>query len=152
MLAGGMSDEHLHDDFRRIRPALEGDLVRLRAIEEDDLPRFNAMFSDPEVLQYLDVVPFGQPLAGIHEWWESTRGRSDLINFAVETLAGEPIGVCGLEGIDPGARTTWLGIWIGQPYWEQGYGTDAMRTACRFAFQQMNLQRVSLYVFDTNPR
>ena len=142
----------LHEDFRRVRPVLEGELVRLRALEEEDLPRLNEMFNDPEVLQHLDVVPFGQPLAGIREWWEASREARDQILFAIETLPGQPIGICGLEQIDRGARHAWLGIWIGQPHWEQGHGTDAMRTACRFAFDQMNLQRVSLYVFDTNPR
>ena len=142
----------LHEDFRRIRPALEGELVRLRAVDEEDLPRLNEMFNDPDVLQFLDVVPFGQPLAGIREWWSSSRGRDDLVNFVIETLPGEPIGVCGLEGIDASSRSCWLGIWIGAAHWERGFGTDAMRTVCRFAFRQMNLQRVSLYVFDTNPR
>jgi len=142
----------LHEDFRRIRPPLEGELVRLRAIEEDDLPRLNELFNDADVLVHLDVVPFGQPLTGIREFWERTRARDDLVNFVIETLPGEPIGIVGLEGIDPSARVATLGIWIGQPHWEQGYGTDAMRTVCRFGFDHMNLQRVSLSVLDTNPR
>ena len=124
----------LHEDFRRIRPPLEGELVRLRAIEEDDLPRLNELFNDADVLVHLDVVPFGQPLTGIREFWERTRGRDDLVNFVIETLPGEPIGIVGLEGIDPSARVATLGIWIGQPHWEQGYGTDAMRTVCRLGF------------------
>src|SRR5438105_3518491 len=143
MLGAAMDDAApLHEDFRRIRPALEGALVRLRALEEDDLPRLNEMFNDVGVLENLDVVPFGQPLEEIREWWASTRSRRDLIVFAIETIPGEPIGICGLEQIDSGARTCWLGIWIGRFHWEQGYGTDAMRTVCRFAFDQMNLQRV----------
>jgi RimJ/RimL family protein N-acetyltransferase len=27
-----------------------------------------------------------------------------------------------------------LGIWIGAPYWDRGYGTDAVRMLCRFGF------------------
>jgi RimJ/RimL family protein N-acetyltransferase len=153
MLATMANDRPLqHEDVRRIRPALEGELIRLRAMEEDDLGPLNALINDPDVLQHLDVIPFGQPLAGIREWWESTRGRDDAAVFAIETLPGEPIGVCSLEGIDPGARTATLGIWIGQPHWEKGYGTDAMRTLCRFAFEHMNLQRITLAVLDSNPR
>ena len=33
-----------------------------------------------------------------------------------------------------------------------GYGTDAMRTACRFGFEMMNLHRIELDVYDWNPR
>jgi RimJ/RimL family protein N-acetyltransferase len=45
-----------------------------------------------------------------------------------------------------------LGLWIGRPYWDRGYGTDAVRVLCRFAFREMNLQRVGLSVYDINPR
>lgn len=34
----------------------------------------------------------------------------------------------------------------------QGFGSDAMRLAVRYAFTELNLQRISLYVFDYNPR
>lgn len=54
--------------------------------------------------------------------------------------------------IEAVARTAILGIWIGKPYWGKGYGTDATGTLCRFAFRHMNLQRIELNVFATNPR
>src|SRR5437879_9941124 len=45
-----------------------------------------------------------------------------------------------------------LGIWITEPLWNRGYGTDAVRTLCRFGFREMNLHRISLHVYDFNPR
>ncbi|MEX1022272.1 MAG: GNAT family protein, partial [Dehalococcoidia bacterium] len=45
------------------------------------------------------------------------------------------------------------GINIGDPaYRGAGYGTEAMRLACRFAFQEMGLQRIELGTFDFNTR
>ena len=35
---------------------------------------------------------------------------------------------------------------------ERGYGTDALMTLLRFAFEEMNLNRVSLDVYDFNTR
>ena len=43
-----------------------------------------------------------------------------------------------------------LGIWIGRPWWGQGYGTDAVRTLCRFGFEHVNLHRVTLEVNADN--
>jgi RimJ/RimL family protein N-acetyltransferase len=143
---------HEQDDLRGIRPQLQGELVRLRAIEEDDLPRLSEMFNDPEVLRFLESVTFPQSLAGTREWWEHSRGDETTQNFAIETLAGELVGGCGLMGISARSRVGTLGIWIGQPFWNKGYGTDAVRTLCRFAFSEMNLHRVELQVHDTNPR
>ena len=47
----------------------------------------------------------------------------------------------------------WVGIDIGErDEWGKGYGTDAMRVMLRYAFAELNLQRVSLNVFEYNPR
>jgi RimJ/RimL family protein N-acetyltransferase len=139
-------------DFSRIRPPLEGRLVRLRAFEEHDIPSISAMFNDPEVLYHLDQVVFPQPEEGTRDWWESIRGSADQQVFVIETLDGNLIGACDLRDVSDRSRTASLGIWIGQPYWGRGYGTDAVRTACRFGFQEMNLQRVELHVHETNQR
>ena len=63
-----------------------------------------------------------------------------------------PIGGCSFFAVETAARTASLGIWLGKPYWDEGLGTDAVRTLCRFGFDHMNLQRIELDVFETNPR
>ena len=46
-----------------------------------------------------------------------------------------------------------MGIVIGEKeYWSKGYGTDTVRALLRFAFEQMNLNRVELGTFDFNER
>ena len=37
-------------------------------------------------------------------------------------------------------------------YWSKGYGSDAVTTLVRFAFEEMNLNRVELHVYDFNLR
>ncbi len=37
-------------------------------------------------------------------------------------------------------------------FWGNGYGTDAMRVMLRYAFNELNLSRVGLIVFEYNPR
>ena len=139
-----------HEDFRRVRSPFDGALVRLRAVEEDDLPRINALFWDPEVTQYLDVV-WPEPVVGTREWWDRSRSHGIAV-FAIETLPGEFIGACDLGPRDDRTRSALLGIWIGKPFWDQGFGTDAVRTVARFGFQEMNLQRIRLLVQESNPR
>jgi RimJ/RimL family protein N-acetyltransferase len=147
-----MDDERaLPEEFRRIRPPLEGRLVRLRAPEVEDAARLNDLFNDPDVLAGL-MIAFPQPQAGFEEWVRASRNSDTEINFVIETLDGEPIGGCGLRFLNLRNRSANLGIWIGQPHWDQGYGTDAVRTLCRFAFHHLNLQRVDLHVYATNPR
>jgi RimJ/RimL family protein N-acetyltransferase len=141
----------LHVDFRRVLAALEGEHVHLRAREETDLPRLNALFDDPDVLAGL-TVPFPQPLEGIREWYEGSRRQEDQIHFVIETSEGDTIGICGLQNIDARSRHAVLGIWIGKAYWDRGYGTDAMRVLCTFGFRHMNLHRITLHVYEPNQR
>ena len=146
-----MEKPQIHHDFQRVRPPLEGELVRLRALEEADLPKVNEMVWEPDVTRFLMIV-WPEPLAGSREWWESSRRSTTGVPFAIETLAGELVGTCDLRDIEDRARTAGLGIFIGKPYWDRGYGTDAVRTLCRFAFREMNLQRIELHVYENNPR
>jgi RimJ/RimL family protein N-acetyltransferase len=139
-----------HQDFHRIRSPFEGELVRLRAIEEEDLARINEMFWDPAVTEHLTVV-WPEPVTSTKEWLEARRRDPNAFPFAIETLAGELIGDCDVD-VDVRSRSGRLGIWIGRPFWDRGYGTDAVRTLCRFGFREVNLQRMELHVYETNPR
>jgi RimJ/RimL family protein N-acetyltransferase len=143
--------EAKHEDFRRVRSPFEGRLVRLRPVEEKDIPLIHEMFNDLQVQRTL-AITWIQPHAGTREWWEGIRRNPNAAPFVIETLAGETVGVCSLEDIHAASRSAALGIWIGTPHWDKGYGTDAVRTLCRFGFEEMNLQRIGLAVYDVNPR
>ena len=132
-----------------------GEKVRLRPIERDDLPRFVEWFSDPEVRRHLTIYqPFS--LAQEERWFENLLERLErqqAVVFAIETAKGVHIGNTGLHDINWKDRNAELGIAIGEKaYWNQGYGTDAIRTLLGFAFHEMNLQRVSLRVDTDNER
>jgi len=132
--------------------ALEGSLVRLRAHEASDYGPLNELFTDPEVLEGIGFA-MPQSRQGYRGFVETTRGKEDRLVFVIERLEDrQAVGGCGLDAIETRNRAATLGIWIGKPYWHRGYGTDAMRTLCRFAFQHMNLQRIELNVFSVNPR
>lgn len=132
-----------------------GERVRLRPIERDDLPRFVEWFGDPEVRRHLMVyLPFS--LAQEERWFETLLDRlerqEDLL-LAIEAADGVHIGNIGLHGVDWKNRNGELGIAIGEKaYWDQGYGTDAIRTLLGLAFGEMNLHRVFLRVDADNGR
>ncbi len=64
-----------------------------------------------------------------------------------------PIGDIGLMDIDWRTRAAEVGILIGEKsFWNQGYGSEAMRLMLKHAFDTLNLNRVFLRVYDHNPR
>jgi RimJ/RimL family protein N-acetyltransferase len=132
-----------------------GERVRLRAIEREDVPRFVRWFNDPEVRQFLTMY---RPLSRAEEerWVESLASRREDVVLAIEVRAGDQwvhIGNVGLHRIDWKNRTATLGIVIGErEYWGKGYGTEAVRTMLRYAFEELGLNRVELETYSFNPR
>ena len=134
---------------------LEGKLVRLRPIELDDLERDVTWINDPEVTRFIAArYPISR---ASEERWLREHPPNDFsqgVALAIETKdGGLHIGNIGLHQAQPEDRKASLGIMIGdKSFWSNGYGTDAICTLLRFGFDEMNLHRVSLHVFDFNER
>jgi RimJ/RimL family protein N-acetyltransferase len=59
------------------------------------------------------------------------------------------LGVCGLyKTALPENRSAEMFVQLGnKEQWGRGYGTDTVRTLCRFGFEEMSLHRIELLVF-----
>ncbi|HXH23422.1 MAG TPA: GNAT family protein [Dehalococcoidia bacterium] len=135
---------------------LEGKLVRLRPMEPDEVDNYYRWLNDSEVKQYLNMRYFFSR-ASEAEWLRSRTNQPlsyNNLQFAVDVLKdGRHIGSIGLHEAHAEDRKATVGIAIGdRTAWDQGYGTDAMITLLRFAFDEMNLHRVMLTVDERNLR
>lgn len=136
---------------------LLGERVRLRRPERDDLPRFRDWLNDPEVRRHLALV-FPMGLAHEEQWLEEQlRLEPAAQAFVIEARQAPeewaPIGVVGFHNLDWRNRCIECGLFIGERgFWDGGYGTDTMRTLLRFAFRELNLNRVFLKVYEDNAR
>lgn len=129
-----------------------GKQTRLRAIEREDIPIFVRWLNDPEVRQYLEMY-LPMSVAEEEQWFEAYLKDDTSRIFGIETEEGRLIGNIGLHNLDWKNRKALLGIVIAErEYWGRGYGTDAVTTLLDFAFNEMNLHRVSLSVFEFNER
>lgn len=139
---------------------LFGERTRLRRIERDDLPRLVAWMNDPAVRENLHVT---YPLSLAHEteWFEATLKQEPAAQpFVIEApaLSGGidewvPIGTTAFHAVSWRTRAAEFGIVLGdRSLWGKGYGTDAARTLMRWAFGELNLNRVWLRVFEDNVR
>ncbi len=133
---------------------IEGNKVRIRAVEQTDLDEIMKWVNDPEVIDNLLMrYPMSRYLE--EKWMEKALDTSDMREktFTIETKDGVYLGGIGLHKINWENRNAEVGIVIGKKeYWGKGYGTDAMLTILEFAFTHMNLHRVYLEVYDFNTR
>lgn len=125
---------------------IQGERVRLRAVEPADLPDYHRWLNEPQVIRYLKLyAPLSMP--DEEAWYAAVRADPNQKVFAIEVESGQHIGNVGLMHINWKDGSAELGIVIGdQSQWGKGYGQDAIRTLLGFAFGEMNLHRIYLRV------
>ncbi len=132
-----------------------GEQVELGPVQREYLPKYVEWLNDWQVTQFLAPgVPMPMSLEDEADWFERRRqDKSSLVLAILALPERQLIGNCGLHDLDWKNRKAVFGIFIGDKnYWGKGYGTDATRTLVRFAFEQLDLNRVQLEVYDFNPR
>jgi RimJ/RimL family protein N-acetyltransferase len=138
----------------RRRFMIAGEHVILRAFEREDTERCYRWMNDPNIVRTLKSR---YPIAFQNEAEWLDRAMSPGLterHFAIERKDDRThIGNASIHDIDWVSRTAWFGLFIGEPAaWNRGFGGDAIRTLVRFAFDEMNLQKLRINVFDYNER
>jgi RimJ/RimL family protein N-acetyltransferase len=133
-----------------------GELVHLTAEDPKVIAEhFSRWSRDSEFLRLSDSYP-ARAISSkeIQEWLEKEESKDDNHYFAIHTLKEDRLlGDVGLDGIQWNHGDAFMGISLGdREDWGKGYGSDAIRLVLRYAFTELNLQRVTLNVFEYNPR
>jgi RimJ/RimL family protein N-acetyltransferase len=133
-----------------------GTLVRLTAQDPETDPALYARWTrDSEYLRFLDSDP-ARPATAKHfrEHIEQRLERPNNFGFAVRTLADDRlIGFVALWLWSWPDANAGVGIGMGDPdYRGKGYGTDTMQVALRYAFNELNVDRVTLQAAAHNAR
>ena len=133
---------------------IAGEHVILRAFEREDAERCYRWMNDPNIVRTLKSrypIAFSNEV----EWLDRAMQASQVErHFAIERKDDRShIGNASIHDIDWVSRTGWFGLFIGEPTaWNRGFGGDAIHTLMRFAFEEMNLVKLRINVFDYNER
>ncbi|MHB0912408.1 MAG: GNAT family N-acetyltransferase [Armatimonadota bacterium] len=134
---------------------LSGTKTRLRETSDDDLLRRVGWLSDPETVKLFtgsESVRSYQ-LTDAVSWRQSLESDAQAMVWSIDTLYGRHIGDVDLHHIDKVHKFAKLTILIGdKDYWGKGYGSDAILTLLRYAFDALDLESVDLRVYDFNTR
>ncbi len=141
-----------------MKDVLAGKLVRLSAFDPEEMSKaFPRWYRNSEYFRLLNASarPMQSPKAEL-KWMEEEVSEMSPGGyfFSIRTLEEDTlIGEIGLDVVDWSGRDAFVGLGIGETdYWSKGYGTDAMNALLRFAFTEINLKRITLTVFEYNPR
>ena len=133
-------------------PTLRTERLVLRGFTLDDAPRVQQLAGAREVAATTLTLPHPYEDGMAEAWigghaaaWQA-RKRMPL---AITTRADGVIGAIGLSLV-PEHRRAEMGYWIGVPYWNRGFATEAAAAVLEYGFGALGLNRVVGRYFARN--
>ena len=137
----------------RWRHFIEGKQICLRDVTSDDVTeRYCAWLNDPEVNRYLETRFVPQTRDRVLAYVNAQSGASESVFLAIVRKADDlHVGNVRIGGVDRAHGTATVALVIGEKtVWGKGIGTEAIRLATRYAFQELGLRKLTARCYATN--
>lgn len=134
-------------------PFLLGERIYLREVRASDVnAAYRSWLNDAEVNQYLETRFVPQSIENIAAYVRDFDGKSESIFLAIclkET--GDHVGNIKVGPINWVHRFADISLFIGEKsQWRRGLGSEAISLVTRFAFDELNLNRVQAGCYSSN--
>jgi ribosomal-protein-alanine N-acetyltransferase len=125
-------------------------LILRRAEIADTEALFRNGEADPAVTRYMTwpAAQSVEDVRGITAQWVARYADLEYYQWVIVLKSlGEPIGVMDTSTRPHGG----VGYWIGQPWWHQGYASEALAAVLKFMFEQVGVHRQQGHFDPRNP-
>lgn len=127
-----------------------GNIVTLRAIEEEDLSLLKDMINDPEIEKMVGGYSFPTSQTQQKLWFNATSTDPNNLRLIIETDSGS-VGLVNIINIDWKNRSAFHGIKIASNNNRcKGIGTDAVMTIMKYVFEELQLNRLESSIIEYN--
>lgn len=132
---------------------IEGTRINLRPVKKSDAESICQYAKDEEISRFT-FIPHPYTLKDAQDFiklTQSARRKQSQYHFGMEDKeSGRIIGMIGLNEVNHYHQRAELGYWLGRPFWGQEITAEAIRLMLRFCFGDLNLNRVTAFVFPDN--
>lgn len=133
-------------------PILETERLILSQLEERDVPFIVEYLQHRIFSDLTSNIPYPYVENDARSWLKMSKEAFDTntgYTFAIRNKEGQIIGAIGLHDRDDDKAE--LGYWIGIPYWNKGYVTEAAKAIIDFGFNELKLNKIFATHFPHNP-
>jgi RimJ/RimL family protein N-acetyltransferase len=121
----------------------------LRPLRASDAGPLSLHCSDPRVARMTASIPHPYPPGAAEAFIEGTlTGRRSEQVWAIDATPTEGEELTGVIGFKPAQAE--IGYWVGVPYWNVGYATEALIALTAHLLDQRGLTRLTASVFADN--
>ena len=126
--------------------------ISLRPLENEDIKLLALLANNKKISDNLrDYFPSPYTEKDAEEFIQSAKHENPPTTFAIE-YSGQLCGVTGLVlQQDVYRKTAEIGYWIGEPFWNKGIATTAVKLLTGYGFNQLDLVRIYTGIFEYNP-
>ena len=134
------------------RPFLTGKKIYLRPLDVEDIDQYLRWVNDERVIGHLGTLHFPTTREALREYLEKNTTDKNTAFFAiVEKRTNKHIGNIKLGPIDWINRRAEYGRLIGDVAAQgKGYGTESVRLILKYAFDNLNLHKVTSSASEDN--
>lgn len=135
-------------------PILETERLVLNELRAGDIPRIVKFASAKEITQYTLNIPHPYAEKDAIYWlnmaYQGFKEGTQQV-FAIRLKPDlEFIGGIGLI-ITRRFHRAEIGYWVGKPFWNEGYTSEAMKAVIEHGFQKLNLNKIYAIHLYENP-
>ncbi|KPU46380.1 spermidine N(1)-acetyltransferase [Oxobacter pfennigii] len=131
-----------------------GSKVYIRRMEKEDIAAIHKWSNDVELKELYDMVMDFKSYDELMDKFYTRQDNENSVDFTIiEKDSKKPVGRCLLTDIDYINKKCTCSVFIGdKESRDKDYGAEAMSLLLKFAFEDLNVNRVGLWVFDYNKR
>jgi len=133
-------------------PVLLSQRLVMRAPHEEDIDALSHLANNAAVATMVSRMPHPYTAKDAADFVRrSNLGEIGKCVYAItKTENGAFLGCCGLEPHQDDPETLEIGYWLGEPYWNQGYATEAAHALIDMAFRTREIRFIDARCRVTN--
>jgi [ribosomal protein S5]-alanine N-acetyltransferase len=131
-------------------------MIKLRKVSQKDLKTLYALFKNDNILSNLltEIKAKDLKLKDERKWIKNIQNeyqqKKPYSYHLVIILDNKLIGSIGAKNLDYKNQKTEIGYWIGEPYWNKGYMSIALKQFTDLLQKKFKINRIEAYPFSYN--
>jgi RimJ/RimL family protein N-acetyltransferase len=139
--------------MRVLHPVLETGRLILRPFRQSDAETVQRLANHEKISLTINL-PYPYTLEMAQGWIQThqpTFQKGHGVTYAITLKeTGEVLGAISLMDVSKRSNHARIGFWIGVPYWNKGYCTEAGKALLEYGFNEIGLNRIHTFYMISN--